>query len=239
MFFCFATSTLSWAMKVHTSIIEHSLDILAADNRPSAEFYKSMNKYVGKLKTGCVDPDIFEFGTGTHYYKYPGEGTVNTGQYFPPMERCSKQTSARIRLEDHYQNALALYKEGNYKKAFHTLGRAVHYLCDIGCPPHSAGVQYPTNPFAKNPHHAFESYADKHCKEDRFHATTASSTYGLLSEDRWAFQINKLCQESAQYEAHVRSYVEDQWDAASVATIALSERFTCELLDKFYNDIQN
>ena len=239
MLFAFSTLSLSWAAGSHKAIGEHALSILQSDKRPAYDFYVTENAdYLSKMKRGFWDPDIVEFASGTHYYIWPGEGTVNVGQYYPMAEKHSKNYSARTRLEEHYQQALQYYKEGNMKKAFQNIGRAVHYIGDIGCPPHAAGIQYPTNIFKTNYHHLFESYASKVMKKDEntyAHATTASDLYGKLA-DPWGVEINNLCETSARQGVYIETKDEPTWDKAITVAGPLSERYVAALLDKFYKD---
>ena len=239
MLFAFSQLSLSWASGSHSAIGDHAFTILKNDNRPCYKWYRTDNEdYMGKLEKGFWDPDIVEFSSGTHYYIWPGEGTVNTGQYYPMAERHGKNYSARTRMEEHYQMALDYYKEGNMKKAFQNIGRAVHYLGDIGCPPHAAGIQYPSNPFATNYHHLFESYASKVMKKDEntyAHATTAADVYGKLKAP-WGVELNNVCETSARQGPNILTKDEATWDKAITVAGPLSERYVAVLLDQFYQD---
>ena len=239
MFFAFSTLSVSWAFGSHIAIGSHALDLLQQDQRPAYNFYVKENEdYLTKLKRGFWDPDILEFGSGTHYYVWPGNGTVNVGQYYPMAERHSLNYSARTRMEEHYQNALDDYKEGNIKKAFLNLGRACHFIGDISCPPHAAGIQYPLNPLEYNYHHHFESHASKIMKQDGndwAHATTASDVYGKLS-DPWGVEINNVCETAARQHDNIITKDEEIWNNAIQVTGPLAERYVATLLDKFYQD---
>ena len=239
MFFTFSTLSISWASGSHTEIGEHALTLLKNDSRPAYNFYVNENsKYLNVLKRGWWDPDIVEFSSGTHYYIWPGEGTVNTGQYYPMAPKHKKNESARTRLEEHYSNALKYYKDGDMKKAMQQIGRACHFIGDIGCPPHSSGIQYPTNPLETNYHHLFESYASKVMKDSSKtypHATTAKDAYGKLKSP-WGVEINNVCETSARQHDNIITKDEKVWDKAITVAGPLSERYVAALLDQFYQD---
>ena len=169
LFVALASFAFSWKAEEHQFIVKNALAILKAEKPEVYKFYN--NAYWKKIVSGSWDPDIFEFKSGTHYYVYPGEGTTNVGQYYKNGNRTSSKESARTRLEEHWQYALNNYEQNNLKDAFHEIGRACHYLGDISCPPHAAGIQYTLNPFSsKNYHAKFEKYA--HIAEDSGNANT-------------------------------------------------------------------
>lgn len=237
MFFLLAAKGKSWSAGSHTTIGKRAWDLLRADARESANFYERYSSHKTAFLFGIVDPDFLEFASGTHYYIYPGAGTVNVGQYYPMAPRHSKNYSARTRMEEHYQKALNEMKEGNVGKAFKQLGRAGHYLGDICCPAHSGGVQYPTNIFDTNYHKLFESYASKAMKKDdtNLHTETASDVYHKLDGD-WGVELNEACRIAAEQKDNVVTKDESKYDAALLVSTPLSEKYLAALLDRFYYD---
>ena len=195
------------------------------------------SKYISTFLTGTVDPDTVETGAGTHYYVYPGAGTINIGQYYPNAERHSSNASARTRLEEHYDLAKEYYADGDLKNAFLQLGRACHYLQDIGTPPHAAGIQYPTDE-STNYHKLFETYANKVIPTTTsLHATT-SSYYYKLDKLTYGIYVNKLCKSAAEFASKVTQTSEDKWMEAIEVTTPLCEQYTAAFLDRFYREVQ-
>ena len=237
MFSLFIFETFSWGSKSHTSISNQTFEILKNDKKEVYNFYMNTNsKYISTFLTGTVDPDTVETGAGTHYYVYPGTGTINIGQYYPNAERHSSDESARTRLDEHYDSALDYYKDGDLKNAFLHLGRACHYLQDIGTTPHAAGIQYPTDE-STNYHKLFETYANKVIPTTASLHVKTSSYYGKLNKLTFGIYLNKLCASAASYADKVTTESEDKWMEAIKATVPLCEEYTAAFLVKFYNDV--
>jgi len=224
------TTLICWGSTTHSSIGSHAFTLLTNDKCSTASFYSKTNsKYKSKMSQGFVDPDTVEKAAGTHYYVYPGHGK-NTGQYYKPAARCPSGESARTRLEKHYKLALKYYTS-NKNDAFLHLGRACHYLQDIGCPPHAAGIQYPTNPKATNYHALYESYINSVVKSVS-HAKTAKSKYGTMNGKQWGIVINDIAKDAASYKKDILTTSHDKYKL-TYPCIRESEIYTAVLMDKF------
>ena len=229
--------SISWGAKVHTSIGNYALELLKDNKAEAYDFYKNKNsQYFEHFLTGCVDPDKIETGAGTHYYVFPGKGTVNVGQYYPNAPRHVSDESARTRYDQHYKAALQAYKKGNKTEAFLQLGRAGHYIGDISCPAHSAGIQYPTDEAETNYHKIFETYCNNQVA-NVVHATSAAGYFGRFESDE-GYYINQLCQTAAEQESNVLTTAEDKWMKAFDATNKYGEIYTAVLLEHFYNNVK-
>ncbi|KAH0788123.1 phospholipase [Histomonas meleagridis] len=240
MFFALVCGALSWRFSQHKALTRQALEILKAEQPKAYDFFN--NKYAdywNDVIWGSWDPDIFEFGTGTHYYVYPDDGSENVGQYYPNAPRHKNDESSRTRLEGHWKDAIEEFKSGKLEKTFLSLGRALHYLGDIGCPPHSGGIQYPKNIFETNYHSLFEKYAkilvDGAAK---YHATSAKGYYGKLDEATFGVEINKLCQIAASNKDLVLTKDEAKWDQAIVNSFPYAEIYAAVLLERFYREVQ-
>lgn len=236
MFFCLANLVSSWGGAVHTKIGNQAVQILYNDMPYVYKFFKVTNKdYFDSFLTGLVDPDKVETAAGTHYYVYPGPGTINVGQYYKNAKRHASDESARTRLEARYKSAIAFFKKGNKRNAFLYLGRACHYLGDIGCTVHSAGIQYPVNEKATNHHKLYETYANKVINDASIkHATTAVKYYGTL--DNPGIYLNKLCHVAYNYKDLTVTKSEAKYLEAIKGTIGMNEMLTAALLERFYRD---
>lgn len=219
----------------HLAVGNAALDILKEEKPDVYEFYTVKHKtIIPYLHFGFIDPDLFEMKRGTHYYVYqPGP---NTGQYYPPGNG-SKYYSARIHLEEHYTRAILYFHKKQYRTGLHQLGMALHYLADCCTPPHTAGIQFPMNPLDPNPHHVFEKYVDKHV--DEYKVTDSKNLWGSLDGDKLGYSVNEMARISSSFKDVVLAMDENQYPKALPETIALSERYTAVLLEKFYRDVQS
>lgn len=232
--------TLCWGAKSHRSIVNSARAILSTDGRTSAHRFYSNKQLWAELLTGSTDPDSLEAAMGTHYYVYDSS-SPNTGQYYRNAFRHISKSTARTLLESHYLNAIRNYTSGATATAFLELGRACHYLGDIGCPPHSAGIQYPLLSFMTNYHKLFESHAKTVMTsgDARFHATSAAGYYGSFDTATYARSINDVCRIAASQKANVKTTDEAKWEVGIEHGAKVSEIYTAVLLEKFYRDVNN
>ncbi|KAH0788019.1 phospholipase [Histomonas meleagridis] len=235
MFSLFVAFALSWGSKSHKSIASHTLAILKKD-KPDVYTFYHVDAW-SKVYQGSYDPDKVEAAAGTHYYVY--DGKVNVGQYYPNGERHASDESARTLLEKHYDKALAAYRDGDVENAFLEIGRACHYVEDIGTPPHAAGIQYPVDPKETNYHKIFETYANgvMPTTDSKYHALTANNYYGLFDGEKMGYALNELAKTAASQKDKVITTDETIWDEAIVATAKFSEIYTAVLLEKFYREV--
>jgi hypothetical protein len=153
-----------YAYGEHQSLVTASFDILEDEREDTYQFY-SENHYNTNYMTIIIansqvpdaqSTDGGESINGTHYYVYEGTPSTN-GNYYKNnvLPFNGYGISARTRFEDHYGNAINCYKNGDYSNAMQSLGRAIHYLQDIGCTPHSAGLTWTSS---NSSHAKFENY---------------------------------------------------------------------------------
>lgn len=76
----------------------------------------------------------------TFYYVCIGSNQ-NNGRYHKNGNG-NYSRSTRTRFEEHYYTAINQYKNGNIQHSFESLGKAIHYLCDIGYPANFAEIRY-------------------------------------------------------------------------------------------------
>lgn len=234
LFAVLISASFCWRAQEHKFIVKNALSILRYEKPDAYKFYNT--KYWNKLVSGSWDPDIFEFKTGTHYYVYPGDNTINNGQYYKNGNRTSSSESARIRMEEHRQLALNYLTNGDMKNAFHEIGRACHYLGDISCTPHAAGIQYPLNIFATNYHAMYEKYAHiaENSGDKKYISTTAMGKYGIFDGAAFGYSINDLCRLAAIHKDKILSGDEAEFDKALTATMPIAQAYTACFLEYIY-----
>lgn len=227
----------SWSTQTHRNILQHAIMIIQKDQRPSYNFFVEQHpEELERLRIGAVDPDWEEKATGTHYYIYPGKGE-NTGQYYKNAFIAFSKSNARTRLEEHYQAAITYFCSGDFSNAFHQLGRSIHYLQDISCTAHSAGIQYRI--IRTNVHAVYEDFADTLTSRPELvevHASSATSTYQIFASQPIGIILNDLARLTSQYKDLVESNTETNFEVAVQNTVPLSEQYTAAFLDKFYLD---
>lgn len=82
--------------------------------------------------------------------------------------------TAYTRLNNHYYKAVIHYYWGNFKTAYDELGRAIHYLEDINCPPHAGLI-------TGIPHAQYEAWVRDYMRSDYYIFTAPKSTYHFMS----------------------------------------------------------
>ena len=219
-----------WETSTHVSIGANAFQILNNDKPEGADFYFSQSSsLLNVVKKGFIDPDWEEKATGTHYYVWPGE-CENNGQYFKNAFFAFSRESARTRLENHYREGVNDYCNGNIESAFLHIGRACHYIQDIGCPAHSGGIQYPI--FGTNHHKLYENYIDG---VNQPKAETAAELYGVMDNGRIGYVLNDLAQTTGRLAPNVKSQDTKKYDE-TLFTVPLSAQYTAVLLDMFARD---
>lgn len=244
----FTSNASAWWTETHVDITKKSVKLLSQDQRSSANLYTDRAN-LHYLYTGCWDPDEFEAINGTHFYVCPEGNFVNNGQYFKNacnyflcQAFASTDVSARTRFEEHYENALNEYKAENIENAFLELGRACHYIQDIACTPHSAGIR--TRIIRVNVHEEYEKYADLN-----FYildnAQTASETYDYMRNNSIGIVLNELSMITSSYKDYLlsvnnsmdeceREYI---YNEVARATLPIAQKYTAAVLDMFANDV--
>ncbi len=231
-----AKKTYAWGSKAHKDITEKALQLLEKEKKARiASFYEP---YKEQIMKGCTEPDRkgdIDKGAGRHYYSCVNskgkELPINHGYY---QNRLGKNLrSARTLLEENYTAALSFYKSGNTEEAMHYLGRAIHFIEDMGCTVHVSNMRY--LPKASNPHYAFEKHIDTTCVKhtaERFDKRLTKSYEKSSFEDA----ANKLVSYSAKF-VEMMSHLDPRaFDDIAKNTLPVTQQNVMALLVKFYND---
>ena len=132
---------------VHCGIVRAALLLLEQTSHPASKCFSAgdAEAMIGE----AAAPDKLgdrQQGRGLHYYcavrpdgtalgTHPVLGGYCNGKGAP-------SPSPLTMLDAEYRAALALYRAGKYYPAMKSLSRALHFLADICCPPHSCGLTY-------------------------------------------------------------------------------------------------
>ncbi len=132
---------------VHCGIVRAALLLLEQTEHPAAKRFSAgdAEAMVGE----AAEPDRIgdrQQGRGLHYYcavkpdgtplsLHPVLGGYCNGKGAPGP-------SPLTMLDSEYRAALALHRAGKYYPAMKSLSRALHFLADMCCPPHSCGLTY-------------------------------------------------------------------------------------------------
>ncbi len=231
-----AKKAYAWFGSTHKDILAKALTLLYKTDRN--KFYDFYARYTSILEKGAVAPDKkgdIDKGSGVHYYcaadKKGKALSDKNGYYKNRLGKFSK--SARTLLEENYTCALSLYKSSRTEQAMYYLGRAAHFIQDIGCVVHSSGIRYMDRP--KNPHCAFESYAQNKCKAID---SPKSLDRRVLKayENNLGAAANRLSKFSSGYASDVLTLDEKTYDRICLATIPPAQQYTAGLLIRFYED---
>lgn len=218
----------------HQWIASRALTILNIDK--GAEYSKYIKYDTSKIVEAADWPDADEgdWAHDCHFYYYPDKSNV-WGWLYP---------TAKDMFLTHYYNALSYYDNAYLDKSYITrayqeLGRAIHYLSDIGTPVHT-GDHYKVpdiNPLQLANHVHYETYAQNNRKG---YAVSSSSYY-----DKYATQsIGTIADTNARVSY---GYYQDTWQSESSSTFLNSVKYPLQfvqmdiagLLHKFYLDTGN
>lgn len=119
----------------------------------------------GYIQEGSVMPDNTETDSGTFLGHYCSPGLENKSNESSP--------TAYTRCRNHYQRARELYTWSDYFLAYHTLGKAMHYLEDVNSPPHAALITGAS-------HKGYEEWVRDNMRSDYFVTSASSSTYNFM-----------------------------------------------------------
>ena len=226
----------AWLGKTHEDITGFALDMLEKEKKSQLiAFYKN---YRDKISEGSKAPDNdgdVDKAPGTHYYSsldLKGKSLpMKEGYYRNRLGKYMK--SARTSLEENYTSAVSLYKSGRADEAMFVLGRAIHFVEDIACPPHSTNQQYAEK--SDNLHYVFEKYAEKTSKKYP-PAGFDKRFINAYSEDTFENAANRLSNASGKYSPQIASLDESAFDKAEKALVPLAAENVIALLTRFYKD---
>ncbi len=225
----------AWFSETHSDITEKAVALLERDNKLKQHgFYKG---YINELISGSKEPDNdgdIDKGLGTHYYSCSNskgrELSDTNGYYKNRLGKFSK--SARTMLEENYTCALSLYKSGKTAEAMHTLGRALHFMEDMGCTVHTANMKYQDKP--ANAHYAYEKHINTLCKQ--YGADKCDKRLQKAYSGSFTQGLNKLVKLSSRFCEPISHLDPKAFDDAAKATIPVVQQNAAALLLKFYDD---
>lgn len=234
-----AKKVSAWSGVTHEDITKKAILLLEKEKKfKPAAFYKD---YHTEILKGCTEPDgrgDIDRGTGLHYYSCVNpkgkELPLTNGYYRNRLGKLSK--SARTMMEENYTCAVSLYKSGDIKNAMRVLGRAIHFLSDIGCTVHVANMKYSIKP--KNVHHALEKHISTTCAK----FTAESFDKRLLKyyeNDSFEDALHKLAKSSAKFVDIINHLDPRAFDDTAKVVLPNIQQNVTALLLKFYDDCCN
>lgn len=230
------TTGYSWSGSTHEDIVKKSLELLKKENKNcEVDFYKNWHNQIIK---GCTQPDgsfDMDKGSGMHYYSClnPQGGKLPAIASYYRNRHGKFRQSARTLFEDNYTSAVSLYKSGNYSQGMLFLGRAVHFIADIGCTVHTSNSRY----FYRfnNIHYSYEKFIGNSYKN----YTADGYDDGLTKYyqmDNVGEAINKLAKFSSKYITLLSNRDVKSFDEAAQNTLSVTQQHCMAVLLKFYRD---
>ena len=229
-------SVYAWSSDVHRHIAVKALELLEKEKklRPAA-FYKNWHE---EIKLGAVQPDKegdMDKGSGMHYYSCmnaKGKDLDETRGFY--RNRLGDfSPSARTLFRANYTSAVSLYKSGMIKESMVYLGRAIHFVSDMGCTPHVANMTSGIK--ASNVHNAFEKQINNSYsgfEADNFDKRLTK--YYEKADPGDAF--NKLIKYAGKFVDTILHLDPRAFDDTAKNTIPVTEQHVMAVLLKFYND---
>ena len=226
----------AWASESHTELTSAALELM--DKEKKQKQYAFFKQFEAQLLKGCVDPDKKgdpDKAPGTHYYSvtnHKGKALpFKNGYYANRFGNFAR--SARTSAEENYTAAVLLYKNDRIEDAMYVLGRAVHFIEDIGCPVHTASMHY--LPKQNNPHYAFEKHANNiigKYRPEKFDKRLIKSWSGEGFEN----PLNKLAAASNKHAPMVAALDTLAFEGAVKDMAPVTAQNVMALLLRFYDD---
>lgn len=225
----------AWFKKAHIQIINQAFEILRNDDK--IKTVSSLEMFKDKLVIGACVPDIkgdCDNGSGLHYYSpinkngLPNRKNVD---YYPNRLGGYSKSAGTV-FEECYYTALILWQNKKHNTSAIMLGRALHFLSDMCCTPHTTSKVCTGNP--KNCHVAFETYANKYV--GIYNAMTSKNIYDnclSLSPIEIANQVSEI---SAGFYDKLTSKKNKNFSEIVAVTYPLSQMITAGVILKFCKD---
>ena len=128
---------------------------------------------LANIFSGCVAPDDDETGDGGHFCSpfsdNQGDRLLNTNR--------SENPTAYTHFNNHYYDAKVAYTLRDWTQAYDELGRAIHYLEDMNCPPHAALI---TDALHSDKHTEYEVWVRDNFLGSYWESTATASTYSYM-----------------------------------------------------------
>lgn len=221
-----------WFKKAHIDIVEQAFEILKNDSHK--DIFSPLEVFKDQLIVGACIPDIkgdCDNGSGLHYYSPKNKfGLPNrkNGDYYPNRLGGYSKSAGTI-FEECYYTALILWQNKKYNTAAVMLGRALHFLSDMCCVPHTTNKVCTGNP--KNCHMAFETYANKYI--GIFNAMTSKSFYESYLEMSPLEIANAISELSAGFYDKLSSKNHQDFDEIIAVTYPLAQMAVAGVIYKF------
>lgn len=222
----------AWFKKGHVLIVEQAFEILKNDGK--SRDIKLLEAYLDQIIHGATVPDVkgdIDNGSGLHYYNSKNKFgfPIRPKEGYYPNRLGGFSKSAGTMLEENYYTALIFWQNGKYNTSAVLLGRAVHFLSDLCCPPHTTAKVCTGNP--KNCHFAFETYANK--LNGMFISMTAGDFYEKLLNLSPLGIADFLCRISASYYDKLITKKDEDFSYIVVGTMPLAQTVTAAFFNKF------
>ncbi|MBQ1433384.1 MAG: zinc dependent phospholipase C family protein [Ruminococcus sp.] len=226
----------AWSSDVHRHIVSCALELLDKEKKVrTAAFYKGWHDAIIE---GTIQPDKvgdIDKGSGRHYYSCmnaKGKALDETkGFYRNRMGEFAP--SARTLYRANYTAAVSLYKSGKTAEAMNCLGRALHFVADMGCTPHVANMAVGDK--ANNVHNAFEKHVNNtygNYKAESFDKRLVK--YYEKNDPGEAF--NKLVKYASSFVGAILHLDPRAFGDTATKTIPVTEQHIMAVLLKFHAD---
>lgn len=233
---CGGKKAYAWNGVTHEDITKKALALLEKENKKkAAQFYKNWHK---QIITGCKQPDNKDdpdSGTGMHYYSCINSKGLELPKYNNYyVNRLGKaMKSARTLFEENYTCALSLYKSGDIENAMLYIGRAAHFIEDMGCTVHTANMKYLDT--KNNIHFAFEKNSSQICSQitaDRFDKRLIKN----YEQHNMGDAVNKLVNYAGRFTDMLCDLKADGFRKVAKQTLPYTQQNVMALLLRFYSD---
>ena len=240
----FNKPTPLYAGSSHNQLMTDSLNLLLKDNKNAV--YNFFNSYSSILHSASKAPDTDEQHAGTHYYEYGSE--QKDGYYTNSYIDKNYSISARTRFEEHYSTAINAYKNNKISVAIDELGRAIHYIGDVSCTPHSSGFRDDSFLGSISKHVMYENWLKLVYKSNSIYVASSADDYydEILVLDNPGSILNDVASFSSKYKENIQERGKDTTDVnyapyVEVARECLpyAQQIIAAILNRFYEDVTN
>ena len=200
------------------------------DKGTNIQGYFREDNMIQTIMDYSIMPDFDENLAG-HYYD-PATGKNYQGD---------KITTANTRFCDHYNNAVAQYKQGNKNLAAQELGRSIHYFLDLNQPQHAANLPAIGGPrIVSGAHLDYELWVERK-RLNYARTSTPESIYDyVLNHNVW--QIGHEAAVNAKNNVgYIRNTYYELDDRnkrnATINTLPRAEQYSAAIMYKFLHDV--
>lgn len=211
---------------VHEKLIIKALDILKKEKPMVYSFFLHNDNLIN----GAQEPDFDEHYNGSHYYVYNNKETYYKNRLKKYMR------SAKTSFLEHYTMAIYQYMNGYKEIAYNSLGRAIHYITDLGTPPHTSGVSdynIGASLFTK-PHSNYEYFVVNNIEK---YLVDKTNKYAYYMNEKLTIIINDIAYKSSRYKNDLLKKRNYECMTEDVV-LNILESIT-GIINRFYNTINN